>query len=139
MCTECGLVLDTNNVDETHDVRIFEDNQAAQRIELAGPLDKGGLAATNIAGSGSGALVRTARKSVNSSKEGRVREHQEAMGELAFRLHVSKPVIERASYIFNEFCNSSKSPFRGKDKKKMDAILVSCLYHAGKQLNQCTT
>lgn len=65
-----------------------------------------------------------------------MREHREAMPELANKMHVSRPVVERALYIFDKFCNSKEFPFRGKDKTKMDAILVSCLYSAGKQLSQ---
>ncbi|GLJ43382.1 hypothetical protein SUGI_0901250 [Cryptomeria japonica] len=141
VCTTCGLVVDEDNIDNTQDVRIFDDNKDAQRVEKNQNffnLENNELTSTVISGTGKGAqsLVRTQMKQNTNDKENKFSDLQ-MMTQWASLLELTDPVVQRAGRIYSYFLESGS--VRRLSDTKIKALLVSSLYHAGKQLGQYKT
>ncbi|GLJ43261.1 hypothetical protein SUGI_0898220 [Cryptomeria japonica] len=119
VCTECATVLEDQYIDDTQDVRIFEDNQDAQRVEPA---------------SGS----HNPFSEVTNPKE---TAHLEEIARIASAVGPSctAPVITQAQSIFTALLRSRPAALRGKYGVHLSAIYVACLYISGRQLNKLVT
>ena len=74
VCNKCGLVVELQFIDDSHDVRIYEANQSAQRIEIANSKGGGEIASITING-----RLRTGRSGDSCRTDPRLRlghEHE---------------------------------------------------------------
>ena len=90
VCNKCGLVVELQFIDDSHDVRIYEDNQSAQRIETA-----------NSPSMVDSELVVSAT-------------HVEQIQDYGLAMNMSGIVVDRAQEIYKEFVESGGNIQRTK-------------------------
>ncbi|XP_047322052.1 transcription initiation factor IIB-like [Impatiens glandulifera] len=138
VCSECGLVLEAHNIDETSEWRTFANETGDNDpVRVGGPtnplLTDGGLSTVISKPTGGGEYLSSSLgrwQNRGSNPDRSLIQAFKAIATMSDKLGLVATIKDRANEIYKKVEDQKPKPLKGRNQ---DAILAACIYIACRQ------